>query len=67
MTFEALLYECYARRGGGPLGAEVRSRGLVQLWNILDNLCSLLARGSNNKYSRKIIAKLIHFCEMYNK
>jgi len=55
MTFKALLYTCYARMG--PLGGGSKGQGARAP---LDNLCSFLAHGSNNKYSNKIIANMLH-------
>jgi len=55
MTFKALLYKCYAK--GDPIGAGSKGQtGPRAPWTI----CSLPTLGSNNKYSNKIIAKLLH-------
>jgi len=55
MTFKALLYKYYARRG--PIGVESKEQGG------LENLGPLALR-SNNKYSNKIVAETIQ--DMYN-
>jgi len=59
MTFKALLLKGYAEVG--PQAQEVRGRGdraPLEFFSPLDNLGPLLALGSNNKYSNKLIAKL---------
>jgi len=65
MSFKALLYTYYAQKG--PIGVGSKLQGDRAPWNFLDNLGSLLARGSNNKYSSKIIAEMKHLSETYNK
>jgi len=68
MTFKALLFKCYARRG--PIGAGSKGQGgraPLNFFSLLKNLGSLLTLGSNNKYSNKIIAKMLRLkIETYN-
>jgi len=61
MTFKALLYKCYARRVRIGAKSEVQgARAHLEFFRPLDNLGPLLAPGSNNKNSNKIIAKMLH-------
>jgi len=61
MMFQALLYKWYA--GRGPISAESKGQGScapLKFFSPLDNLGPLIALRSNNKYSNKIIAKMLH-------
>jgi len=68
MTFKALLYKYYTRRGPRSAGSKWQ-KGLAPLefFNPLYNLGPFLALGSSNKYSNKIIAKMLHLStQTYN-
>jgi len=60
-SLKALLYKCYAQRGFiGTGGKEHGARILPGQYVLLS------ASGSNNKYSNKVIAKMLHLStEMY--
>jgi len=68
MTFKALLYKRYAR--WRPIGAGSKEQGArepLELFSLLKNLVLFRALGSNNKYSNKIIVKMLHLStETYN-
>jgi len=56
MMFKVLLCKCYARTG--PIGEGSKRQGdraPLEFFSSLDNFAPLLAFGSNNKYSNKII------------
>jgi len=66
MTFKALLYECYARRG--LIDVESKEQGIVPLkFFSPSGKSGALAFESNNKCSNKTVAKMQHLStETYN-